>query len=126
MNYVWHILILVFLYGTLASSANLAAGYSGMLSLAHAAFYGIGAYVSALMVLQWNCPFVLSWAGATVFSGLVGAIVIVPIWRIRDDGFAIATLAFQIVAFGVFNNWEKVTGGSLGLTGIQRPNILSW
>jgi len=126
MEYLLHILILICIYVILSASLNLLAGYAGLLSIAHAAFYGVGAYVVAVMALNWHTPWWVNVVCAVVLSGLLGALVGVPSLRIRDDYFVIATFAFQVIAFSVLNNWVSLTGGPMGLPGIPHPVILGW
>lgn len=95
-----------------------------MLSIAHAAFYGVGAYTTALMALKLGTPFVLNLICSVALSVLMGALVGIPSLRIRDDYFVIATFAFQVIAFSVLNNWVSFTGGPMGLPGIPQPIIL--
>jgi len=121
MEYLLHILIMIGIYVILATSLNLIMGYTGLLSIAHAAFYGIGAYVAALMALRLHSPFLLNVVCAVIVGGLLGALVGFPSLRIRDDYFVIATFAFQIIAFSVLNNWVSFTGGPMGLPGIPQP-----
>ncbi len=123
MEYLLHILILIGIYTILSVSLNLIAGYAGLISIAQAAFYGVGAYVAALMALNLDSPFLVNLVCAVVVSGLLGAIVGIPALRIRDDYFVIATFAFQIIAFSIFNNWVSLTGGPMGLPGIPQPTI---
>lgn len=123
MEYLLHILILIGIYIILSVSLNLIAGYIGLLSIAHAAFYGMGAYIAALMALQLNSPFLINIICAVILSGLLGALVGIPSLRIRDDYFVIATFAFQVITFSVLNNWVSFTGGPMGLPGIPQPAI---
>ncbi|HDZ20145.1 hypothetical protein LCGC14_0016990 [marine sediment metagenome] len=123
MEYLLHILILIGIYVILSVSLNLIAGHTGLLSIAHAAFYGVGGYVAALMALKFNSPFLVNIVCAIVLSGLLGALVGIPSLRIRDDYFVIATFAFQVIAFSVLNNWVSFTGGPMGLPGIPQPTI---
>jgi len=123
MEYLLHILILIGIYVILSVSINLIVGYTGLLSIAHAAFYGVGAYVAALMALSLHSPFLVNTACAVVLSGVLGALVGIPSLRIRDDYFVIATFAFQIITFSVLNNWVSLTGGPMGLPGIPQPTI---
>lgn len=123
MEYFLHILILIGIYTILSVSLNLIAGYAGLLSIAHAAFYGVGAYVAALMALNLHSPFLVNIVCAVILSGLLGAVVGIPSLRIRDDYFVIATFAFQIITFSVLNNWVSFTGGPMGLPGIPQPTI---
>jgi len=126
MEYVLHILILIAIYITLSVSLNLIAGYAGLLSIAHAALYGVGAYVAALMALKLHSPFLANLICALILSGLLGALVGTPALRIRDDYFVVATFAFQVITFSVLNNWVSFTGGPMGLPGIPQPVIFGW
>jgi branched-chain amino acid transport system permease protein len=126
MDYFLHIAILIGIYMILAVSLDLIAGYTGILSIAHAAFYGIGAYCAALMALKLHCPFVLSLFCAMLLAGGLGAVVGWPSLRIRDDYFVIATFAFQIITFSIMKNWVSFTGGPMGLPGIPQPVIFGW
>jgi len=126
MDYPLHIVILVGIYVILSVSLNLIAGYTGLLSIAHAAFFGIGAYVAALMALKLQSPFLVNLVCAMTVAGLLGVVVGAPGLRIRDDYFVIATFAFQVIAFSVLNNWVSFTGGPMGLPGIPQPVIFGW
>jgi branched-chain amino acid transport system permease protein len=123
MTYLLHILILIGIYIILSVSLNLLAGYTGILSIAHAAFYGVGAYVAALMALRCHTPFLLNLLLAIIASAALGALVGIPSLRIKDDYFIIATFAFQIIVFSILNNWVSLTSGPMGLPGIPQPVI---
>ncbi|MBN1971149.1 MAG: branched-chain amino acid ABC transporter permease [Candidatus Delongbacteria bacterium] len=123
MIYLLHIFILIGIYVILSLSLNLIAGYTGILSMAHAAFYGIGAYIAALMALNFNSPFLLNLFLAVIGSSILGALVGIPSLRIKDDYFIIATFAFQIITFSILNNLVSFTGGPMGLPGIPQPVI---
>jgi len=123
MEYLIHILILIGIYTILSVSLNLIAGYTGLISIAHAAFYGVGAYVAALMALHLQSPFLLNIICAIILSGLLGALIGIPSLRIRDDYFVISTFAFQVITFSIMNNWVSFTGGPMGLPGIPQPMI---
>ena len=123
MEYLLHIAILIGIYVILAESLNLIVGYTGLLSIAHAAFYGIGAYVAALMALKLDSPFIVNLLCAIIISGLFGGLIGIPSLRIKDHYFVIATFAFQVITFSVLNNWVAFTGGPMGLPGIPQPVI---
>lgn len=126
MEYLLHILILICIYVILSLSLNLLVGYTGILSIAHAAFYGVGAYVAALMALRLETPFLLNIILAFIVAGVFGAVIGIPSSRLRDDYFVIATFAFQIIIFSILNNLVGFTGGPLGLPGIPQPEILGF
>lgn len=126
MSYLLHILILVHLYIILASSLNLLAGYSGLLSLCAAGFFGIGAYTTALTTLNLHWPWPAATAAAMLVSGLAAGAIGGASIRFRDDYFAIATFAFQVLLSTTMVNWVELTRGSMGLPGIPAPRILGW
>jgi branched-chain amino acid transport system permease protein len=123
MTYLLHILIYIGIFSILAMSLNLLAGYTGILSIAHAAFYGIGAYVVALMALRVQTPFLVNIILAMIAAAFLGALVGIPSLRIKDDYFIIATFAFQVIFFSILNNWVSFTSGPMGLPGIPQPDI---
>lgn len=126
MDYIINILIFVFIYTILSSSLNLIAGYAGLLSLAHAALFSVGAYVVALMALHFDSLFPLYTILGATSAGLLGVIIGFPGLRIRDDYFVVATFGFQVITFHVLNNLVDFTGGPLGLSNIPRPRFLWW
>jgi branched-chain amino acid transport system permease protein len=123
MAYFLHILILINIYIIIAISLNLIAGYTGILSIAHAAFYGVGAYVAALLAVNYGTPFLLNLIAAMIVAGAVAAVVAFPSLRIHDDYLVIATFGFQMILFSIFNNWVSLTRGPLGIPGIPQPKI---
>jgi len=123
MEYMIHIAILVLIYIILSSSLNLLSGCVGLLSVCHAASYGFGAYIAAILAVRVHCSFSVSLLSAAVFCMVLGALVGLPVLRIRGDYFAIATLGFQVITFNVLNNWTALTGGAMGLPGIPQPEM---
>lgn len=126
MDYLVHIGVIIGIYMVLAASLNIVVGYAGILSLAQAAFFGIGAYVAALLALRTNCPFLLNAALAAATCGILGAILGGFSLAVRDDYFVVATFAFQIICLAIFNNWISLTGGPMGLPGIPQPALFGW
>lgn len=126
MEYLLHILILVALYTVLATSLDLLAGQTGLLSIAHAAFYGIGAYASALCSVRLGWGFGVGVLVGMAFSAVVSFAVSLPSLRLHDDYFVIATFGFQMILFSIFNNWMDLTRGPLGIPGIPQPVIFGW
>ena len=126
MNYVLHILILVSLYTILGLSLNLALGFGGMLSLCHAAFYGIGAYASALLMMKIGMPFLPSFLAAVVLTGGVAWLISIPASRFHGDFFVLATLGFQMIVASILHNWTELTKGPYGIPGIPKPTIFGF
>ncbi len=124
MNYLWHILVMISIYAILAASLNLVTGYSGLLSLCHAAFYGIGAYVTTLLMMRAGFGFLPAMALGAALTALISLAIAIPSLRLRGDYFVLATLGFQVIIFGVLYNWVSLTQGPYGIPGIPIPVIL--
>lgn len=124
MNYLWHILVMINIYVMLAASLNLVAGYTGLLSLCHAAFYGIGAYSTTLLMMQAGLEFFPAAAAGIVLAAALSLVIAVPSLRLRGDYFVLATLGFQVIVFGVLYNWVSLTRGPYGIPGIPIPSVL--
>lgn len=126
MEYLLHIAILICIYCIVGMSLNLIAGYTGLISIAHAAFYGIGAYTAALLSLRFGVSFLLAVPAAIIVAAIFGFLIGFPSLRIRDDFFVIATFGFQVIIFSVMNNWMELTNGPLGLPGIPQPEVFGY
>ena len=126
MTYLIHILIYIAIYVILAVSLNLLAGYTGILSIAHAGFYGIGAYAGALLAVHFGVNFLLGMAVGMIVAGLVALVVAFPSLRVHDDYLVIATFGFQMILFSIFNNWVSLTKGPLGIPGIPKASIFGF
>lgn len=126
MEYFLHILIMILLYVMLSQSLTITSGYSGLISLAHAGFYGIGAYTSALLSVDFGFTFLATLPLAMLLSGILAMFVSVIALRTVDDYFIIITLGIQVVAFSVMNNWMSLTNGPLGIPGIPALTIFGF
>jgi branched-chain amino acid transport system permease protein len=111
----------VFIYGICGVSLMVLVGYTGLISLGHAAFLGIGAYAHAYL-LQHGVPWAASVAIAVLITTACGVIVGLPALRMTGIYLAIATLAFAVIIQEVFTRWESVTGGFAGLA-VDKPMI---
>ncbi len=114
------------LYVMLSQSLTLTAGYSGLISLAHAGFYGIGAYTSAILSVNYGFPFLATLPLAMLLSGILAILVSIIALRTVDDYFIIITLGIQVVAFSIMNNWMDLTNGPLGIPGIPSISIFGF
>jgi len=99
---------------------NILMGLSGQISFGHIAFYAIGAYVSALLLIN-GVPFILALLMAAIFCGLVGALLAIPAMRVSGPYLAMITIAFAFVVHHGIMEWRNVTGGGNGLMGIPSP-----
>ncbi|MEW6082438.1 MAG: branched-chain amino acid ABC transporter permease [Bacillota bacterium] len=122
---IYHIIVLMCIYGILAISLNLTIGFTGLFNLGHAAFFGIGAYTSALLTRAGSPVWIGLMAGA-LLAGLSGSFIGFSTLRLRGDYLAIATLGFGEIMRSVFRNWVGLTRGPMGLPGIPRPEILGY
>lgn len=123
MNYLFHILIMLEVYILLALSANQIVGLSGLLSLAQAVFYGVGAYAVAIVITKFGFSFWLAVPVAIIACVLVALIFSCIAAMVRALYFSLATLALQIIFFSVVYNWIIVTNGPYGISGISSPEI---
>jgi branched-chain amino acid transport system permease protein len=126
MDYLLHITILAAIFTILAVSLDLLAGQTGLLSMSHAAFYGLGAYTSALLATHWSGGFLIGVPAGMLVAAAVSFVVSLPSLRLHDDYFVIATFGFQMILFSIFNNWMELTRGPLGIPGIPQPVIFGW
>ncbi len=115
-------LTFVLIYSVVGLGLMLLAGYTGLFSIGHAAFLGVGAYTEAVLTAQ-GWPFPLSLAMAGLLSAAVGAVVGLPALRVKGIYLGIATLAFGFIVEEGLARWESVTGGNAGLS-VLPPSLL--
>jgi len=118
MGYIIHILILINIYVILTVATGLIVGVSRMISLGQAAFYGIGAYITALCILLLDLSLIPSLILVMVVNGLISLLLALPAIRLKGDYFILATLAFQFIIFSLLNNLTGITNGNIGVSGI--------
>jgi branched-chain amino acid transport system permease protein len=124
-KFVLHILSLIAIASIVAMGLQVLLGYSGQLSIGQAAFYGIGAYTSALLTAKLGAPFPLALLGAGIAAALA-SLLMVPITRLTGAYLAVATLGFSIIVYLVIKNEEWLTGGSYGFIGIPRAELFGY
>ena len=122
-QYYIQILIFIGIYVILALSLNLLNGYVGLLSIGHAAFYGIGAYASAKLMMDAGMPFGVSMLGAGLVSGVCGYLIAKPTLRLSGIYMTLATLGLNMILFLVLQNWMSFTNGPLGIMDIPPPSF---
>jgi len=119
-----HVMIMIFLYGALATAWNVLAGYCGQISLGHAVYFGIGAYTSTLLTRE---AALTPWLGMVAGAGLavlVSQAIGYPVFRLRGHYFAIATIGVGEIVQTLALNWDWI-GGARGLfVPIKRPDSL--
>lgn len=124
MTYLQSILPLILIYAMLSASLSLLIGQAGVLSMAHAAIFGVGAYAGAVLSVKHGVDFVPAALAAIVICALLSALIAAPSLRVSGDYFIIASLGMQVVVSDVISNWDSVTGGPAGLPGVLRPTLL--
>jgi branched-chain amino acid transport system permease protein len=125
---LYHIQVMIFIgiYTILTLSLNLLNGYVGLLSIGHAAFYGVGAYASAKLVMTVGLPFPLAMLGAGAVAGIMGYLIAKPTLRLSGIYMTLATLGFNMIFFLILQNWMSFTNGPLGIMDIPPPNIFGY
>jgi branched-chain amino acid transport system permease protein len=124
-KFVLHVLSLIAIASIVAMGLQVLLGYSGQLSIGQAAFYGIGAYTSALMTTKLGLPFPLALLGAGI-AAAVASLLMVPITRLTGAYLAVATLGFSIIVYLFLKNEEWLTGGSYGFISIPRAALFGY
>ncbi len=117
-------LTFVLIYSIAGLGLMLLAGFTGLFSLGHAAFLGVGAYTQAVMT-NAGVPFPLALACAAGLSAAVGFVVGLPALRVKGIYLGMATLSFGFIVEEVLARWESVTGGNAGAH-IKAPDIFGW
>src|SRR5690606_29306173 len=121
-SYALHLLVVAQLYAVLALALNFQLGSANIPNFATGASYGIGAYVSALLALNFGVSFWLTLPIAALAATLFGFIIGIPSMRTRDTYLALVTIAFGVVVHQLLNNFDW-TGGPNGLVGIPAPSL---
>jgi branched-chain amino acid transport system permease protein len=113
-RYFLRVADLALIYGTLALGLQLLVGWAGQLSIGHAAFYGTGAYTSAILTTKFGVPVEAAFLGGGLVSSLL-ALTLMPITRLRGNELAVATLGFGVIIHAVILNEEWLTEGPFGM-----------
>ena len=125
-DYILNVAIMVGIYVILASSMNITNGYTGVFSMGHSAFYGIGAYATGILTWHFHTGF---WTGllvAGVAAILFGLLLGLPTLRLKGIFFAFVTVSFLEILRLVTLNWTSVTRGPMGIRGIPAPTVFGW
>ncbi len=126
MEYLINLAILFGIYSMLALSLNLVVGMSGLVSLAQAAFYGIGAYATAIGMTSLGLGFFTTILFGMIINALVAFVVGKILARFQGDIYAIVSAGLSIIVFSILLNWKSVTNGPLGIFGIGKPEIAGY
>ena len=122
-GYILQTLGIAWLYAILAISLTLVAGSAGQISLGHAGLLAIGAYASALLAMRTGMPVALSIPAAGLFAAVLGTLLVYPAFRLRGHYVTIATLGIGEIVTLVILNWDSLTQGPVGLSGIPPLSV---
>jgi branched-chain amino acid transport system permease protein len=126
MEYLIHIAILISIYAILGLSLNLVVGFAGLLSITQAAFYGIGAYVTAILLTSMGMDFFLAMVIGMIITGVGSLAIGFVLSKFKDDYYALGSFGFNIIIYSIFLNWQSLTRGPLGIPGIPRPSLFGF
>ena len=102
---------------------NLVVGYAGLLSVTHAAFYGLGAYTTAILLTSFGANFFISIIFGIILAAIISFLIGTVLSKFKGDYYALGSFGFNIIVFSIFLNWQELTKGSLGIPGISRPEL---
>jgi branched-chain amino acid transport system permease protein len=126
MEYLIHIAILISIYAILGLSLNLVVGFTGLLSVTQAAFYGIGAYVTAILITSTGMNFFLALIIGLIITGVCSLAIGFVLSKFKDDYYALGSFGFNVIIYSIFLNWQSLTRGPLGIPGIPRPTLFGF
>ncbi|MEF8727921.1 MAG: branched-chain amino acid ABC transporter permease [Accumulibacter sp.] len=124
MDYVLHLLVFVLLFGMVALSLNVASGFTQLISVAHAGFFGVGAYTTAILATRCDWPLWVNLPIGMVLAGFVALPVALVALRTVEDYFIICTMGMGVILSSIMNNWMELTRGPLGISGIPAVTLL--
>ncbi|HWL79987.1 MAG TPA: branched-chain amino acid ABC transporter permease [Roseomonas sp.] len=124
--YLTNLATLATIFGILAASLNLLIGYAGIFSIAHAVFFGLGAYAGAQLAMLLVPDLLLACLAGGLVAGALSLCLALPALRVRGEYFVAASLGLQMMAVTVFSEAHAVTGGHGGLVGIPLASLLGF
>lgn len=114
------------IYALVSMGNMVIVGYCGLLQCGHGAFYGVGAYVSAILATNFGCPFWMCFLAAIIGSMIFGYLISLPCLRVQVDFLSLMTIAFAQIFTTVVTNWKSVTGGPSGIVAIPAPKLFGY
>lgn len=121
--YIFNLVNLIAIYAILAVTLNFIMGYAGIYSLAHAVFFGLGAYTSAWVAQHVHPSVFLTFPAAMIVAGSLSLLLALPALRVRGEYFVAASLGLQVLAVTIFSEWKSFTGGIGGVLAIPPANV---
>ena len=124
--YIIQIVNMIGIYAIVGTGVNILTGYTGQLSLGQAAFYGIGAYTTALLNTKLGCPFFVVLPASVLVTAVFGVFLAIPALKVRGSYLALLTIGFGEIVRMVLVNWIDLTGGPAGVVGIKAPDLFGF
>jgi len=124
--YIMQIVNMICIYIILGTSINVLTGFTGQLSLGQAAFFGVGAYTTALLNTRAGLQFIPCMIGSVLITALFGIVLAVPALKVKGSYLALLTMGFGEVVRIVMINWTPVTNGTAGILGIENPVLFGF
>ncbi|GJE44606.1 ABC transporter permease subunit [Methylobacterium soli] len=125
-EYELRLFMLFLIYGIIAVGLNVLVGLTGLVSLGQAGLFALGAYTGGILATRFGFDILFASLGAALISGLFGILLAYPTVRVRGVYLAVVTIAFGLIVENVAIEWQSLTGGTTGLSGIPGPNILGF
>lgn len=121
--YLLNLGVLITLYALLATTLNFIMGYAGIFSLAHAVFFGIGAYVGSWLAMNGTASIFITIPLAMIAAAGVSLLLALPALRVRGEYFVAASLGLQVIGVTIFAEWKSFTGGVGGVVGVPGVDV---
>ncbi len=125
-NYIIQIVNMIGIFAIVGTGVNILTGYTGQLSLGQAAFYGIGAYTTALLNTKLGLPFLVVLPASILVTALFGVVLAIPALKVRGSYLALLTIGFGEIVRMVLVNWISLTNGPAGVVGIDSPSVFGF
>ena len=122
-KFILHLACISMMYAMLTISLNVLSGFTGLMSVGHIAFFGIGAYTTAVLTTKLNAPVLLGILAAGVVAALFSLLLGLPTMRLKGTYFTVATLAFGVIVYQLIKNLKSITNGTAGILGIPGIEI---
>ena len=123
--YIVNLITLMSINAILAITLNFIMGYAGIFSMAHAIFFGVGAYTAAFVALNFSASFFIAFPAAIIVATALSLVLALPALRVRGEYFVAASLGLQVLGVTVFSEWKSFTGGLGGIIGIPPVEIFT-
>ncbi|HET7524685.1 MAG TPA: branched-chain amino acid ABC transporter permease [Burkholderiaceae bacterium] len=126
LAYLTNLAVLISINAILAVTLNFVLGYAGIFSMAHAVFFGVGAYTAAAVAIKLGGGLLLATGAGMAVAAAISLALALPALRVRGEYFVAASLGLQMLAITVFSEWKAFTGGIGGITNIPPASLLGF